>query len=99
MNKLYHDEIKVTNWWLSSWGHSVEIHTEMWKIYKTSLFKQKTFEFFVTQNFWKKIDKIIQIKISTRPKDSFYINCFKEADDISDWLKSKMTKIYSNSHK
>lgn len=87
MKNLYSNDIKVLNWWISSWSwsHSIQINTEMWNTYKTSLFDQSSFEQLVSQNNW---DKIKDIRVKTS-----YISNFKEADKISDWLKSKITDI------
>ena len=85
MKNIYSDSIKVTNFWISWWNHSIEIKTEMWYTYKTSQFSQKCFEILTLQI---KNDKINEIKVKTN-----YTDNFTNSEEISDWLKSKIDYI------
>ena len=84
-NKVYSDDFKVLNWWISEWWHAIQVHTEGWKTYKTSLFSQSSFEILASQEKW---DRISEIRVRTA-----YINTFKKATEISDQLKSRIVDI------
>ena len=85
MNNIFCDDIRVLNWWLSSWSHSIQIHTKMWKVYKTSFINQSSFEQLASQNKW---DKIREIRISNSNIEDFH-----KSENISEWLKSKVIDI------
>lgn len=81
---LYTDDVEVI-WGGVVGNHNVEITTEEWNTYRTSLIDQTNFECLVAQNMWDKIKKI-QMK-------TWVVDFFKETDEISDWLKGKLSDI------